>query len=43
MMQVKREIVIVPAVTFVLITPVTLKGDEEKETAKNNSMEECTL
>jgi hypothetical protein len=40
MIQLQREIVIVSKVAYVVITPVTLKREEELEAPENTSMEE---
>jgi hypothetical protein len=42
MMQVQREIFIVPEVTSILINPDTLGGEEEKETPENTSTNNYT-
>jgi hypothetical protein len=43
MMKLQRETVIVLEVASVLITPITLGGEQEKGNPENTSMEEYTL
>jgi hypothetical protein len=43
MMQLQREIVIVSKFVSTLITPVSLRGEEEISNPENTSMEEYTL